>query len=204
MSHGLPTIVNANGSMAELAEEAVWMLPDEFDNEALIEALETLWREPERRRAMGARAREVIRTRHAPAECARRYADAIERFHCRAETTTPTLLRAIAAQKAFAPNDIELQYLSKTLAATLPLPRRARRLFLDVSATCRNDLKTGIERVARALILTLLDAAPSGYRVEPVYLSNAGGGWRYRYARRYTLGLLGCPADVLADEPVEP
>ena len=204
MSHGLATIVNANGSMAELAEEAVWMLPDEFDNAALIEALETLWREPERRRALEARAREVIRTRHAPAECALRYADAIERFHRRAEPAPPALLRAIAAQKAFAPKDTELQYLSTTHAATLPLPRRAKRLFLDVSATCRNDLKTGIERVARALILALLDAAPSGYRVEPVYLSNAGGGWRYRYARRYTLGLMECPTDVLADEIVEP
>jgi glycosyltransferase involved in cell wall biosynthesis len=204
MSHGLATIVNANGSMAELAEEAVWMLPDEFDNAALIEALETLWREPERRRALGARAREVIRTRHAPAECARRYVDAIERFHRRAEMATPALLRAIAAQKAFTPNDTELQDLSEALAATLPLPRRARRLFLDVSETCRVDLETGVERVARALSLALLDAAPSGYQVEPVYLSNAGGGWRYRYARSYTLSLLGCPADVLADEIIEP
>jgi glycosyltransferase involved in cell wall biosynthesis len=205
MSHGLGAIVNANGSMAELAEEAVWMLPDEFDDAALIEALETLWREPERRHTLGARAREVIRTRHVPsAECARRYADAIERFHRRAETAAPGLIRAIAAQKAFAPNDTELQDLSKTLAATLPLPRRARCLFLDVSTTSLIDRKTGIERVARALTLALLDAAPRGYRVEPVYLSNEEGGWRYRYARRYTLGLLGCPADVLADEIVEP
>jgi len=204
MNHGLATVVNANGSMAELAEEAVWMLPDEFDNAALIEALEILWREPERRRALRARAREVILTRHAPAECGRRYVDAIERFYRRAETAAPALLRDIAAQKAFVPNDTELQYFSKTLAATLPLPRRAKRLFLDVSATCRNDLKTGIERVASALIRALLDAAPGGYRVEPVYLSNAGGGWRYRYARRYTLSLLGCPTDDLADEIVEP
>jgi glycosyltransferase involved in cell wall biosynthesis len=204
MSYGLATIVNANGSMVELAKDTVWMLPDEFDNATLIEALETLWAEPERRRALGARAREVIRTRHAPAECARRYADAIERFHRRARTAAPALPRAIAARTAFAPNDTELQDLSKTLAATLPLPRRVRRLFLDVSATCRNDLKTGIERVTRAMIVALLDAAPGGYQVEPVYLSNAGGGWRYRYARGYALSLLGCPADVLDDEIVEP
>ncbi len=141
---------------------------------------------------------------HEPsAECAQRYADAIEHFHRRAETAAPGLIRAIAAEM-FAPNDTQLQDLSQTLAATLPLPRRSRRLFLDVSATSLIDRKTGIERVARALTLALLDDAPGGYRVEPVYLSNEEGGWRYRYARRYTLGLLGCPADVLADEIVEP
>jgi glycosyltransferase involved in cell wall biosynthesis len=138
------------------------------------------------------------------AECARRCADAIERLHRRAETATPVLIRAIAAQKEFAPSDTGLQDFSQTIAATLPLPRRARRLFLDVSATSLIDRKTGIERVARALTLALLGAAPGGYRVEPVYLSNAGGGWRYRYARGYTLGLLEGPADVLADEIVEP
>jgi glycosyltransferase involved in cell wall biosynthesis len=204
MSHGLPTIVNANGSMAELAVDGVWMLPDEFDDVALIEALEKLWREPEHRRALGLRAREAILTHHEPAECARRYVDAIERFHRRAETAMPALIRVIAAQKAFAPNDTELQDISKTLAATLPLPHRARHLFLDISATFLIDRKTGTERVARALIMALLDMAPSGYQVEPVYLSNEEGDWRYRYARRYTLGLLECPTDVLADEIVEP
>jgi glycosyltransferase involved in cell wall biosynthesis len=205
MSYGLGTIVNANGSMEPLAEEAVWMLPEKFDDAALIDALETLWREPQRRRTLGARAREVIRTRHASsAGYTRRYADTIERFHRRAETAAPGLIRAIAAQKAFEPNDTELQDLSQTLAATLPIPCRPKRLFLDVSATSLSDHKTGIERAVRALTLALLDAAPGGYRVEPVYLSNEEAGWRYRYARRYTFGLLGCPADILTDEIVEP
>jgi glycosyltransferase involved in cell wall biosynthesis len=101
-------------------------------------------------------------------------------------------------------NVTELQDPSKTLAATPRSRRRARRLFLDVSATSLIDRKTGIERVARALTLALLDAVPGGYRVEPVYLSNEAGDWRYRYARGYTLGLLGWPTDVLTDEIVEP
>ncbi len=101
-------------------------------------------------------------------------------------------------------NDTELQDLSKTLAATLPLRRRARRMFVDVSATALIDRKTGIERVARALTLALLDAVPGGDRVEPVYLCNEEGDWRYRYAGGDTLGLLGWPADVLTDEIVEP
>lgn len=204
MNHALPLIVNANGSMAELDPEAVWMLPDEFADAALVDALETLWREPERRRSLGARAREIILDRHAPEKCASRYAAAIERFHQRAEMAPPALLNAIGEQKNFNPADAELLRLSRTIAATLPLPQPSRSLFLDVTATCRNDLKTGIERVARALMLALLESPPAGYRIEPVYLSDAGGAWHHRYARHYTLGLLGCPADALEDEPVEP
>jgi glycosyltransferase involved in cell wall biosynthesis len=58
--------------------------------------------------------------------------------------------------------------------------------------------------VARALIVAMLESPPEGYRVEPVYLSNEGGAWHYRYANRYTLGLLECPPDALVDEAVEP
>ena len=76
--------------------------------------------------------------------------------------------------------------------------------MIDISATCRNDLKTGIERVARALIMALIDLPPPGFRVEPVYLSDEGGHWHYRYARRYTLELLGCTNENLEDEIADP
>lgn len=209
MNHGLPLIVNANGSMAELDPDAVWILPDEFDDAALIDAIETLWRWPERRQYMRVRGREVILHKHSPVECARLYAQAIEHFHRLAESSPAALVRAIAAQQVQSVSDpmgdTELMKLAANISASLPLPRPAKRLFLDISATCRNDLKTGIERVARALLLALLDAPPAGFRVEPVYLSDIGDAWHYRYAHRYTLGLLGCPSQVLGDdERVEP
>lgn len=204
MNHALPIIVNANGSMAELDPEAVRLLPDEFTDAELVDALETLWREPEKRRALGEKARDVILNHHAPAQCARRYAQAIERFYDRAETATPALVRAILAEKSFVSNDAELRQLARTIDLSLPLLRPARRLFLDITATCQNDLKTGIERVARAILLAFLESPPPGYRVEPVYLSDAGSQWHYRHARCYTLGLLGCPQDALQDDRAEP
>jgi glycosyltransferase involved in cell wall biosynthesis len=205
MNHALPLIVNANGSMAELAPEAVWMLPDEFTETALVEALETLWRNPEHRRTLGERAQAAIHERHSPQECARRYAQAIENAHQRGATAVPALLEAIAAQPNVAfDDDAALLHLSQTIAGSLPLPRSAKRLFLDISATCRHDLKTGVERVARALLMALLESPPVGYRIEPVYLTDEGGAWHHRYARGYILGLLGCPMDALKDERLAP
>jgi hypothetical protein len=54
------------------------------------------------------------------------------------------------------------------------------------------------------LTLAFLEKPPDGFHIEPVYLSNEGGAWHYRYARRFTLDLLGCPPDALADDAVEP
>jgi glycosyltransferase involved in cell wall biosynthesis len=76
-------------------------------------------------------------------------------------------------------------------------------LLVDISAIVQNDLKTGIQRVVRALLLELIKAPPDGYSVEPVYMTDADGYWHYLYARRYTLGLLGCPQDWLADDHLE-
>ena len=204
MNHGSPLIVNANGSMAELDANAVWMLPDEFSDAELKDALEALWGDSDRRHALGATARQIIQDRHAPAACARQYVQAIESFHGRAKSGLTELTRAIAEQESFSPNESSLLQLSQALATTFPLARPAKRLFLDVTATCRHDLKTGIERVARAITVALLESPPPGYRIEPVYLSEAGGIWQHRYARNYTLALLGCPTGGLIDEPIDP
>ena len=44
MNYGLPTIVNANGSMADLPDDCVWKIPDVFEDIELVDALEQLWR----------------------------------------------------------------------------------------------------------------------------------------------------------------
>ena len=204
MNYGLPTIINANGSMAELDPKSVWMLPDEFNDSELVEALETLWRAPEHRQSLGERARAIIHSRHAPEACASQYAAAIEYFHQQAKSSLPKVVNAIAEQNIFFKSEFELVELSHKLAATFPLPQPVKRLFLDITATFRHDLKSGIERVARAAMLSLLDCPLVGYRVEPVYLSNAGGTWHHNLAHDYSLRLLGLPKGALTDEPVMP
>ena len=175
---------------------------DKFSNADLVTALEVLHQNPDRREALRRKAREVIATRHAPENCARHYAEAIEAFYIDARTRLPALLDAIAITPP-RPNKVECRALSQAIARSLPSRKPARQLLLDVSATTSTKLKTGIERAARALTLAFLERPPDGFRVEPVYLSDEGGAWHYRYARRFTLDLLGCPPDSLADDAVE-
>lgn len=204
MSAGVATIVNANGALAELPPDAVWMLPDAFETARLVEAIEALRRDDARRRELGVRAREAVAAGHNPEDCAAKYARTVERFYAQPEAEIPALIKDIAACLDGTVTRDDLAAMAQALARSLPEKRPHRVLYLDLSATARHDLRTGIERVARALARALLETAPQGFRVEPVYLSREGGTWHYRCAHRYTLGLLGCPPDVLDDLPAEP
>lgn len=75
-----------------------------------------------------------------------------------------------------------------------------RQLLVDISELVQRDSKTGIQRVVRSILKEWLHHPPAGYRVEPVY---AIADQSYRYARRFTLDFLGCPADTLNDEPID-
>ncbi|WP_342116628.1 glycosyltransferase [Pseudoduganella sp. OTU4001] len=80
--------------------------------------------------------------------------------------------------------------------------RVAPQLLVDVSATARDDLKTGIQRVVRAQLMQLMHVETTDYQVLPVYLTDEGGRWHYRYARRYEHTLLGTDSFGVVDEEV--
>jgi len=199
MNYGLPTIINAHGSMADLDADAVWKLPDEFTDAQLIEALETLRNDAELRGRLGARGREIIVEKHNPRACAAQYHEAIERFSVTAASGTRALASAIAGLDCTL-NDRELTRISEAVARNMPRPFTARQLLVDISGLVQRDPKTGIQRVVRAIMREWLVSPPAGVRVEPVYATKHGV---YRYARRFTLEFLNCPHDVLEDDPVE-
>lgn len=203
MNHGLAVIANAHGAMAEIDPTAICMLPDIFSNDELVTALESLWENPELRLALGASARACISQHHAPDCCALACKEAIESIYEKRSGTTYGVENAIAEESCDHYSNAELLALSRAIATSIPRIQPARRLFIDITATARSDLKTGIERVARAVTVTSLDVCTPHYRSEPVYLCRAGGVWRYRYARRYTCSLLGIPDSGLEDDFVD-
>lgn len=201
MNHGLATIVNANGSMADLDDDAVWKLPDEFEDSALVEALETLWLDKSRRVGMGTHAKQLIVRNHSPAICAEQYANAIERLYRVAGAGLHALPRAIACvDECDTPSDDELKQYAYAVTQCIPPRHHQRQLLVDISELAQHDTSSGIQRVVKSILAVLLRAPPAGYRVEPVYATVDGV---YRYARRHTLGLLGCPSHLLLDEPIE-
>ncbi len=203
MNYSLPTIVNANGSMSDLPKDAVWMLPDEFTHAELIDALETLWENNERRNQLAKHAREVIITLHDPKNCAKQYAQAIEGIY-RAKAIDPhALVKAIGSLDNFPSDNKALAHVAKSIAASFVPKINQNQLFIDTSSITRHDLKSGIERVVRAQLMELIKNSPSGFRIEPVYLTDQGGQWHYRYAKTYTYSIFGLDAVNVVDTPID-
>lgn len=201
MNYGVPTIVNANGSMADLPSDAVWKLSDEFSDEELVEALETLFHDAGRRRALSQRARETIRNEHAPERCAAQYHQTIERFYAKSPREKNKLLQAINSIENYPSTEEERANLSAVITINHPKRTFVKQLFVDVSELVQKDAGSGIQRVTKNILRQLLDNSPRGYRIEPVYATVDQEG--YRYARRFTLRMQGCPQDKIEDDFIQ-
>ncbi|MGJ7504321.1 glycosyltransferase [Variovorax sp. ZT5P49] len=199
LGRGVATVVNANGSMAYLPSDAVVMLPEEFSDEELIKALEALRQSPKIARSLGEKGQQLISTTHAPADCARQYAHAIELFASRAEYTRAGLIRSIGADASL--SDESLAKAARSIARALPMPAAKRQFFVDVSELVQHDWQSGIQRLVRSLLRSLFDSPPEGYRIEPVYALKGEPG--YNYARKFSLRFLGCSPQGLDDAPID-
>lgn len=207
MNYSLATIINAHGSMAELPSHTAWLLADEFNDEDLISALETLWQDVKKRQQLASYAREYIHSQHSPKKCARQYAEVIEAIY--QNTNVHDLVKSIATLDHTTTTNTDLIRISQAISASCKPETTPRQLLIDVTTITHTDLKCGIERVVRAQLLEFIKNPPAGYRVEPIYLSNTGDSWHYRYACQYTLKLLGIntysnsadlPVDVSSDD----
>ncbi|WP_336367015.1 glycosyltransferase [Marinobacter sp. C2H3] len=200
MNHGIATIVNANGSMADLDDSAVWKLPDKFTNAQLAEALEVLRSDHTRRQKLGDVAREILLRQHDPRMCANLYRRAIERFYEPIGGSVPALLGGIAQISDDSPREKELFALAEAIAQNFPPRNRQTQILVDISELVRGDSGTGIQRVVRNILGQWLKSPPEGFRVEPVY---AKANQPYRYARQFTAEFLGIPKNILRDEVME-
>lgn len=196
MNRGVATIVNANGSMADLDPDAVLMMPDEFTEQQLIDALESLYADSGLRDRLGANAREIIATRHAPRTCAEQYFQAIERFYAARESSRPRLIESVADCLREG-SEADCLAVSESIVWSLPPRPSARQLLIDISVHRDPDVSQPDWTRLRELIAT----TPADFRLEPVYLCEEREG--YCYARSFTLDVLSVPKDMLEDELID-
>ncbi len=195
MNYGLATVVNANGSMASLPKDAVFMLDDNFNNDDLTEALERLGKDRNFAKNLGQKAKNYIQTHHNPRICAEKYMKTIEGNHAKYENYNTLISKLAQIELPSSSIAREVDKISKSISHSTLQKITQRQLFVDVSAIVQNDLRTGIERVVRAQLLKLIDLLPDTVRVEPVYLSEENG-LHYRYARTFTTDILNIPLQI--------
>lgn len=204
MNYGAAVIVNANGSFAELDPDATITLPDTFETTALKSALESMWTDRPMREKLGATGARTIRTRHAPDYCANLYFESIENAYRNKRYGLDALARRVVDNAS----DAYLQTcgvkLADCLSQNFPPERSFKTVYLDVSATHATALRTGIERVAIAIMLALLKQTDNSRRFEPVYLCKTNEVWGYKTATPFALTSIGAPSDLLSEEVVTP
>ncbi len=201
LSFGVPTIANAHGAMAELPRDAVWMLPDPFEDDELKAALQTLANDPRVRVRLSQRGLDSINATHAPAACADLYAEAIERNYAENPASAHTLIERLAELEGLAADEASLAALAAAIARNAPPAAGAPRLLIDISDAFASP-ERGASGFAGTLLKDLLANPPARFRVEPIHRRSPAD--PYRHAAGWTLSLLGCPPDVLDDDPVEP
>jgi glycosyltransferase involved in cell wall biosynthesis len=201
MNYAIPTIVNANGSMAELDEQSVILLPDHFNDQQLSQALEQLANDQQLRNTIGQRAQNHIKTTHHPDTCAQAYHEAIEQFY----TQNPPLHQWLGNHKR------HLQTLKKSeqmafasaIATSLPTPPPKPRIFIDITPWHPHPTHQQSAQQVTAALASILQKQYPHLRLEPVYRTKHDEAWQYRFATSFTLALYNYDTKLLNETAID-
>ncbi|MDO5758257.1 MAG: glycosyltransferase [Rhodobacterales bacterium] len=197
MNYGLPTIVNAHGSMRDLDPDAVFRVDEPLSKRALAHALETLVNDADLRSRLAVRAREVIVEMHDPETCAEAYQQAIEQS-VRSWHQQLAHLPVRLAQTSM--NETHRLGLAKSLAVNFPPSPRRPVLFVDVSKVAAQDVHTGIQRVVRSIVNAFFKRRDLPHFVLPVRLADTG---EFMQALRFAERIAGLPIGTASEEPID-
>lgn len=191
LANALATVVSDMGSFGELPDDVVIKIAPSFDASELAMKLITLADTGERQRLSQA-ARAHFLAYYALDAAIPVVADAIKGVLPRASIgSAGALARPILAAHAASPTSDDFRDLAIALADTVLAPAPRKRLFVDVSSIEVHDLRTGIQRVVRALTLALANDTEHAYTVIPVRLQQTSDGrWCYSVASQFVASLL--------------
>lgn len=188
LNNGLATLVNANGSMADLPDRVVYCLPDQFTDSELTGALDQLASDDALRERYGRAAAALVHGQHSPAYCAARYHEVIERVASRSSTHASCLADQMASTGQLAGwSDNCLARLATSLDFSLPERPRLPVFYLDITRLVVRGA-TAAPLTARVLDHWLQNP-PRDYQLEPVVASSVPG--QYRQAGKYIVERLG-------------
>jgi len=194
LAYGRPTIANANGSIAELPDGILSMLPDGFEISQLRDTIDDLYRDQSSALETGLAGRAYIEAEHDPADIAARFHAEIERVYG-GQADLPEALASYASALTID----EIERLAQ-LAVTATYTPAARRIFVDVSeldATAISRRRDSLEDVLR----TLIAALPRHLCLRPIRYDESRG--LYVEAHRYMAELLSLRRPLADEEPLD-
>ena len=200
---GVPIVVNRKGSFKEITGEGIIGIPSDYTTDELSRCLEDIVSQPAKPSLALDQRRLQRQNIHDPSAVASQYHQAIETIYSKPRAIEQQAIQHIAAQSNQKGNDDAQICASilETFKKDNDTTRQQKSLFVDVTQIAKKDLRTGIQRVVRSIVLEWIKK-DLDLRVEPVYLSTSTGEWHYRYARDWTFQLITETAMDADDEPV--
>jgi FkbM family methyltransferase len=208
---GLPCVINRHGPMAQLPAEVALMLPEAPSHDDIVQAFCALRADAAARQALAQAAMQHLRHHHDPAQVALAHAQVMQVNQARSpRRRRRALLQAWRHLQPLATEDclsVDVELASRSpraraLEAADPAVMPPT-LWVDITAIMVRDLRSGVQRVTRNLLMPLLQRGITGWRVEAVYLNHG----RYWVARAHIAALLQVPEPLReglpADEPVD-
>lgn len=135
-NYGIPLIVNAHGTMAELDRSAVAMLDDAVTADMLAAEIKRLIQNPDERAALGRAGKSLIDTQHIPELAGRLYHNAIESFMAQHPLSRHSQLLHKAVQAA-RQSQVEPEEIASFAASSARNVQYLgqRRMFVDISGS---------------------------------------------------------------------
>jgi glycosyltransferase involved in cell wall biosynthesis len=200
MSSGIPVIANAHGTTAEISNQAIVMLEDNFTSDDLSEAINSLYRDKQKREEIAKTAMDLIASRHLPINCAALYYSAIEDFYKAPSTTDHYIVNRIASLRHnLKPSSSDLLDISTIYATTMPQSVRLCQLLIDVSSIVTHGTSDLLNSELSLLTKRLILDESHQFNTQPIYVTDNDC---FIYARQYTKQLLGIQGNQLLDEPI--
>ncbi len=196
LAWGLPTIVNAHGTLNDYPETAVVRISEEAPVSTLRQALETLAGDAGARARLAENGRTLIAVDHSLERIAAEHAAALEAFFQQEQARDIGRLAADCATVLAdgVGTEDDLVALEQAVPASTP-SFAPPRLLIDVSYIAKIDHQSGIQRVVRSLCRSFYQRTDSPYRPVAVTLEKDG----LCVAQDFRTGLFGPAAEVGVD-----
>lgn len=201
LAYGIPTIVNAHGSIKEISDHVVIKLNDEFTDNELTEAIIKLYKDNKYRENLSTNALNYIEDKHHPIKITKDYYQAIENFYSfnNIIIREKFLIKKISIETSYNSIRSELLEISKSIA-TNRLPSHFPKILIDISninINCESLSSLPLMNLLRNLLTFLL----KDFRVEMIFYNNILN--RYCYATDLTTRFLNLENKLCGNIPID-
>ncbi len=202
LSYGIPTIVNAHGSIQEIAEGVVIKLKDKFTDAELAEAIYNLYINNNLRSDLSKKTLKYIEEKHHPVKVGKKYFHTIEDFYSIDNNSfrEQCLIKKISSENFYLLNKENLLSISSTISANR-LPLSYPQILIDTSTIKLNNEHALAPLPFVNLLKDLLTTSVNGFRVEAIFYNNILN--RYCYATSLATTILSIENKLFGDIPIE-